>query len=134
MGWIILIIVISITAYAVKHLLTSTWEGQVFSFKNFLLLTVTYSVLLIGFATVFTVFTMEGIQVMQMVGGVSSFWELFSTATYFSGMMLFSVGNGEIIPVGIGRWITLLATFLGHALPVTVVWTLIFQRAPSGLK
>ncbi|MEW9502035.1 ion channel [Jeotgalibacillus marinus] len=130
MGWAILCCVVFITGYAVKRLLTTAWEGHAFSLKNFFLLTVTYSVLLTGFATVFTVLTMEGIEVMVVQEQVDSFWSLFFTAVYFSTMMLFSVGNGEIIPVGLGRWVSILAIFLGHVLPVTVVWTLIYNRSP----
>ncbi|MGD7046109.1 ion channel [Jeotgalibacillus proteolyticus] len=128
MGWGILISVIIITGYAIKRLLTTAWEGQIFSLRNFLLLTVTYAVLLTGFATVFTILTFEGVHVMIVDETSQSFWSLFSTSIYFSAMMLFSVGNGEIIPVGWGRWISILATYLGHALPVTVVWTLMFTR------
>lgn len=131
MGWIILGCIVIMTGYAVKRLLTTSWDGQVFSLRNFLLLTVTYAVLLTGFATIYTVLTLEGITVMMLQHPITSFWSLFETAIYFSGMMLFSVGNGEIIPVGWGRAISLVATYLGHALPLTVVWTLIFNRAPK---
>ena len=129
-GWIILVCVVLITGYSIKRLLTTAWEGQIFSFKNFMLLTVTYAVLLTGFATVFTVVTFEGIEVMVIDKQLDSFWSLFATSIYFSSMQLFSVGNGEIIPVGWGRVIAMMASYLGHALPVTVVWTLIFNRAP----
>ncbi|KIL47176.1 ion channel [Jeotgalibacillus campisalis] len=128
MGWGILISVIIITVYAIKRLLTTVWEGHVFSLRNFLLLTVTYAVLLTGFATIYTVLTFEGVHVMAADEEPRSFWDLFGTSIYFSAMMLFSVGNGEIVPVGWGRWISILAAFLGHALPVTVVWTLMFNR------
>ena len=131
MGWAILCCIVFISCYSVKRLLTTTWEGQVFSFKNFLLLTVTYSVLLIGFATIFTVITMEGIVVLVMLDPVNTFWSLFSTCLYFSAMMLFSVGNGEIIPVGIGRFVSMFATYLGHTLPVTVVWTMVYNRTST---
>ncbi|PPA68826.1 hypothetical protein [Jeotgalibacillus proteolyticus] len=131
MGWLVLVCIVIMTGYGIKRLLTTSWEGQVFSFKNFLLLTVTYGVLLTGFATVYTVMTLEGVEVMEIDTTNHSFWSLFSTSIYLSGMMLFSIGNGEIIPLGLGRWVSLMASYLGHALPVTVVWTLIFNRPPS---
>ncbi len=129
MGWAILGCVVFMTGYAVKRLLTTAWEGHAFSLKNFFLLTVTYCVLLTGLATIFTVLTLGGIEVMVVQEQIDSFWSLFFTAIYFSGMMLFSVGNGEIIPVGLGRWVSMLAILLGHVLPVTVVWTVVYNRA-----
>ncbi|TFE01253.1 ion channel [Jeotgalibacillus sp. R-1-5s-1] len=124
MGMLILTLVTLIMALSVRVLLTLPWEGYIFSLKNFLHLSYVYGVLLLGFASIYTILVIEGIEAAVPVEE-EGFWPLFLLMLYFSAMMLFSVGNGEIVPVGAGRLIAALSAFIGHILPVTVVWTII---------
>ena len=50
-------------------------------------------------------------------GGTSSFWDAF----YFSGVTLFTVGYGDIVPVGTFRFTATVQIYLGHLLIFTVV-------------
>lgn len=124
MGWLLVIATTCIMIFSVKSLLKLPWEGYIFSLRNFIYLSLTYTVLLIGFAIIYTVMLIEGIKAVEPVESYS-FVELFLSMVYFSAMMLFSVGNGEMIPEGIGRAVAVSAAFIGQVLPVTVIWTLI---------
>ncbi|TFD99646.1 ion channel [Jeotgalibacillus salarius] len=124
MGWLLIFATITIMVFSVKTLLKLPWEGYLFSLRNFLYISLTYTVLLIGFAVIYTVMQVEGLKVVTPVE-TQPFWQLFMSMLYFSAMMLFSVGNGELIPEGAGRAVAVAAAFLGQVLPVTVIWTLI---------
>ncbi len=43
------------------------------------------------------------------------------TSLYFSAVTLLSVGYGDIVPIGIGRWIAMVEALLGYALPAAFV-------------
>ncbi|MDZ5713366.1 ion channel [Jeotgalibacillus haloalkalitolerans] len=124
MGWLLVIATTCIMVFSVNSLLKLPWEGYIFSLRNFVYLSLTYTVLLIGFAVIYTVMLIEGIKAVEPVN-TYSFLDLFMTMLYFSAMMLFSVGNGEMIPEGTGRAVAVAAAFIGQVLPVTVIWTLI---------
>ncbi|KIL50814.1 hypothetical protein KP77_14340 [Jeotgalibacillus alimentarius] len=124
MGWLLVGATIFTMTLSVKTLLKLPWEGYMFSLRNFLYLSLTYTVLLIGFAVIYTVCQIEGMDVVDHAES-ESFWPLFLTMLYFSAMMIFSVGNGELLPEGLGRGIAIAAAFIGQVLPVTVIWTLI---------
>ncbi|WP_404408446.1 ion channel [Jeotgalibacillus malaysiensis] len=124
MGWMLVIATTCTMIFSVKSLLKLPWEGYIFSLRNFIYLSLTYTVLLIGFAIIYTVMLIEGIKAVEPVE-THSFLELFMAMFYFSAMMLFSVGNGEMIPEGAGRAVAVAAAFIGQVLPVTVIWTLI---------
>lgn len=129
MGWLLVTVTTCIMIFSVKSLLKLPWEGYIFSMRNFVYLSCTYTVLLIGFAIIYTVMQIEGIRSVEPVE-TNSFIELFMAMLYFSAMMLFSVGNGEMLPEGAGRAVAVAAAFIGQVLPVTVIWTLI-ARADS---
>ncbi|AJD90584.1 hypothetical protein JMA_12670 [Jeotgalibacillus malaysiensis] len=124
MGWLLVLATIGIMIFSVKSLLKLPWEGYIFSLRNFIYLSLTYSVLLIGFAIIYTAMLVEGVRVVEPVES-HSFLSLFMSMVYFSAMMLFSVGNGEMLPEGAGRAVAVAAAFIGQVLPVTVIWTLI---------
>ena len=44
-----------------------------------------------------------------------------ASSLYFSTMTLLSVGYGDIVPVGFGRWIASLEAIIGYALPAAFV-------------
>ncbi|MFB1083309.1 ion channel [Jeotgalibacillus sp. JSM ZJ347] len=129
MGWLLVTVTTCTMIFSVKSLLKLPWEGYIFSMRNFVYLSCTYTVLLIGFAIIYTVMQIEGIRSVEPVE-TNSFIELFMAMLYFSAMMLFSVGNGEMLPEGAGRAVAVAAAFIGQVLPVTVIWTLI-ARADS---
>ncbi len=49
------------------------------------------------------------------------FFQQMETSFYFSAMTMFSVGYGDISPIGIGRMIATIQAFIGYTLPVAFV-------------
>lgn len=52
-----------------------------------------------------------------LAGGSGDFWDAF----YFSGVTLFTVGYGDIVPKGDFRFTSIVQIYLGHLLLFTVV-------------
>lgn len=57
----------------------------------------------------------------KVIGQKKNFWDIFDNLLYFSSMTLFTVGYGDIQPVGFARVIAVVEAFLGYLLPVLVV-------------
>ncbi|MED3561478.1 ion channel, partial [Bacillus xiapuensis] len=53
---------------------------------------------------------------------------IFESSFYFSAMMLFSVGNGDVIPLGIGRVIAVTEALIGYTLPAAFVARAMLNR------
>jgi potassium channel LctB len=50
-----------------------------------------------------------------------TFYEQLKTSFYFSAMTMFSVGYGDIAPIGMGRMIATIQAFIGYTLPAAFV-------------
>jgi potassium channel LctB len=101
----------------------SKWREKHLSIKNFLLLGMSYLVLMIGFGLVYVLLEVEGIDLLKEDGRViqGDFLDHLFTCLYFSGVTLFSVGYGDITPIGIGRGIALVESWLGYTIPAAFV-------------
>ncbi|PAQ15620.1 transporter [Bacillaceae bacterium SAOS 7] len=81
-----------------------------------------YLTLMIGFALIYMILNMNGhviwagVDLQQL-----PFWDRFFTSLYFSGITLFSVGYGDIVPEGVGRWVALLEAWTGYTIPTAFV-------------
>lgn len=93
------------------------------SLSNFLWLMCLYGTICIGFALLYLLFELEDISVILHHGLQLSgdFLLKLETSFYFSAMTMFSVGYGELIPIGIGRWIATTQAFVGYTLPAAFV-------------
>ncbi|WP_141434349.1 ion channel [Bacillus sp. 03113] len=97
-------------------------KGKWVSYEYFLSLAFIYLTLLIGFSLIYTLLEINGFVVLDDGLGVGrTFLNRFMRGLYFSGMTLFSVGYGEIVPVGIGRVLALIEAFFGFAIPAVFV-------------
>ncbi|ASA97552.1 ion channel family protein [Anoxybacillus flavithermus TNO-09.006] len=104
----------------------SFWQTKrsVISVKNFIAILFVYSTTMIGFALVYTILHINGHVVMMENGeniNASNFFQYVETSLYFSAVTLLSVGYGDIVPIGIGRWIAMVEALLGYALPAAFV-------------
>ncbi|MGM0845481.1 MAG: ion channel [Bacillota bacterium] len=101
----------------------SKWREKHLSIKNFLLLGMSYLVLMFGFGLVYVLLEVEGIDLLIENGNViqGGFLDHLFTCLYFSGVTLFSVGYGDVTPVGIGRGIALIESWLGYTIPAAFV-------------
>jgi len=93
------------------------------SLNNFLALFLFYLTMLIGFGLVYTVLQMNEHQVLLISDGKSdiSFYELFQESVYFSAITLLSIGYGDVVPIGVGRWIAIVEALLGYTIPAALI-------------
>ncbi len=93
------------------------------SFENFVFLGCTYAVIMIGFGLLFLMLEMQGLEVMAEthVTGREDWKEQLSTSIYLSAITLFSVGYGDVVPVGIGRLLVIIEALLGYTIPAAFV-------------
>ncbi|KPL58746.1 MULTISPECIES: ion channel [Rossellomorea] len=101
----------------------SRWKEHHVSLHHFLFLGMCYITIMIGFGLLFMLLEIEGIQILVEAGRPLSgdFLDHFFTTMYFSGITLFSVGYGDVTPVGIGRGIALIESWLGYTIPAAFV-------------
>lgn len=92
------------------------------SFENFLFLCCTYTILMIGFALLYLMLEFRGLAVF---GGThlhqENIVERFIQALYFSGVTLFSVGFGDVVPLGIARLLVIIEAMIGYTIPAAFV-------------
>lgn len=91
--------------------------------EYFVVLLFTYIILLVGFGFIYAVMVIIGIPTIieagQAVNG--SFQHVTGTSIYFSAVTLFSVGYGDVTPIGLGRWVAMLEALIGYLLPIAFV-------------
>ena len=109
---------------SVRAIFTPIEEGmQKISISHFLWLVYLYGTICVGFAMIYLLFEMQDMSVildhgLQMSG---NFLIKLETSFYFSAMTMFSVGYGELIPIGVGRLIATIQAFVGYTLPAAFV-------------
>lgn len=93
------------------------------SFDNFLFLGFTYTVIMVGFGLLFMLLEIKGFQVIMEHGSIlnGSYFEKLGTSMYVSAITLFSVGYGDVVPVGMGRSLVMVEALLGYTIPAAFV-------------
>ncbi|PLR79717.1 transporter [Bacillus canaveralius] len=104
-------------------------KGKRVSFENFLFLILIYATIMIGFGLVFMLFELQGEPVLIEAGtrAAVDFWSRLETSLYFSAMTLFSVGYGDVFPIGIGRMIAVIEALIGYTIPAAFVARAVFD-------
>ncbi|AGK52463.1 MAG: Ion transport protein [Bacillus sp. (in: firmicutes)] len=104
--------------------------GKYVSLENFIFLAMVYATIMIGFGLIYMLLDMKGnillIEETRSIG--ADFFSRLETFIYFSGMTLFSVGYGDIAPIGIGRVIAVLEALIGYTIPAAFVARAVFDR------
>jgi potassium channel LctB len=101
----------------------SKWKERLVSFQNFLFLGMCFATIMLGFGLLYTLFELEGIPILMENGKHVSgdFFDYIFTTMYFSGITLFSVGYGDVTPIGVGRGVALIESWLGFTIPAAFV-------------
>ncbi|MDP4169709.1 MAG: potassium channel family protein [Bacillota bacterium] len=105
-------------------------KGKLVSIENFLFLAVIYATVMIGFGLIYALLHLHGIPVLGESGGArpaEGLSETLETSTYFSAMTLFSVGHGDVIPLGVGRMIAIVEALIGYTIPAAFVAKAVFE-------
>lgn len=105
----------------------NTLKGKLVSVDNFFYLATVYLTIIIGFGLIYLIFELVGMSVITEVSKERRY-NLFETSFYFSSMMLFSVGNGDVTPHGIGRFVAAIEALIGYTLPAAFVAKVMFDR------
>jgi potassium channel LctB len=105
-------------------------KGKRVSIENFLFLVTLYATLVIGFGMIFMLLEMKGFLVILEENKilVGDFFVRLETFIYFSGMTLFSVGYGDIAPIGLGRVVAVIEALIGYTIPAAFVARAVFNR------
>ena len=109
---------------------------HLFSFENFMLLIITYVILLVGFGFIYTMIEASGITIIMESGNEVEppFLHIMGTGMYFSAVTLFSLGYGDVVPIGIGRPLAILEALIGYLLPAAFVMRTVIDFEGSLFK
>ncbi|MBP3040916.1 two pore domain potassium channel family protein [Bacillaceae bacterium Marseille-Q3522] len=101
----------------------NTMEGKQLSIENFLFLALTYITILLGFSIIYLLLELNGLEVFneRAWSNDGNFFNRLETSFYFSAVTLFSVGYGDIYPLGIGRYIAVMEALIGYTIPAAFV-------------
>ncbi|MBP2242719.1 potassium channel LctB [Cytobacillus eiseniae] len=104
-------------------------KGKRVSFENFLYLACIYLTVMIGFGLIYILLELNGFNVFMedTEGWYGPFIQRLETGFYFSAVTLFSVGYGDISPIGIGRMIAVLEALIGYTIPAAFVFRAVFE-------
>lgn len=107
----------------------NTIKGKFVSMENFIYLTFVYTTILIGFGLIYILLETNGHQVLieQYQVQTDIFIDRLGTYIYFSAVTLFSVGYGDIAPIGIGRIIAMIEALIGYTIPAAFVAKAVFD-------
>ncbi|MDQ0175714.1 potassium channel family protein [Bacillus chungangensis] len=120
----IMALVVICLMMALRNLfLPSRWKYKQISFENFVFLGCTYAVIMLGFGLLFMLLELNNTGIIMDNGNLLSdnFFEKLSTSMYLSAITLFSVGYGDVVPLGIGRLFVMIEALLGYTIPATFV-------------
>ncbi|MGP4060911.1 potassium channel family protein [Halobacillus litoralis] len=99
------------------------FEHNIFSFQLFLSIMLLYTIVMIGFGIIYAGLMRQGIIVYRMEANLPRALGIAEIARsiYFSGVTLFTVGYGDMIPVGVGKWLSIIEAMIGYTLPAALV-------------
>jgi potassium channel LctB len=105
-------------------------KGKMLSFENFIILGVVYTTITLGFALIYLLFEMHGYPIVRdgFLQDGDGFLMQLESSFYFSAMTLFSVGYGDIYPLGIGRMIAVFEALIGYTIPAAFVARVVLDR------
>ena len=123
MFYVFLTAVIICLGMGLKGLLLPTEKGERISLEHLYWIITVYFIFLIGFGLLYVLMDLKFGSVIHLNGLPvrGGFFAKFASSLYFSTMTLLSVGYGDMVPVGIGRWIASIEALIGYALPAAFV-------------
>ncbi|MFB9828289.1 ion channel [Lederbergia wuyishanensis] len=106
------------------------------SFENFVFLACTYAIIMIGFGLLFLLLELRGMTIIIDTTAVQDkgWSERLATSVYLSAITLFSVGYGDVVPIGVGRLLVMLEALLGYTIPAAFVVRSFLEYEPRKRK
>lgn len=123
MFYVFITAVIICLGMSLKALLLPTEKGERISLEHLYWIITVYFIFLIGFGLLYVLVDLKFGSVLHLNGlpVMGGFSAKLASSLYFSTMTLLSVGYGDMVPVGIGRWIASIEALIGYALPAAFV-------------
>lgn len=112
--------------YSLVYLWTSSTEkvakGMITA-NNYLLLFLIYGTVLIGFSAVYFILERgpQHVLIEHSIPIDGSNFHIMELCLYFSAITLLSVGYGDIVPIGLGRWVAMIEALIGYTMPAAFV-------------
>lgn len=119
-----LILIVICIAGSVRLLFTPyKIKGKRVSLENFFFLASIYATVMISFGLMYIILELHGYAVLDdgYIPSENIFLARLETGLYFSAITLFSVGYGDIAPIGIGRIIAVSEALIGYTIPAAFV-------------
>ncbi|MBY0121873.1 ion channel [Bacillus sp. S/N-304-OC-R1] len=122
---IVICMIMSIRTLFLPHKI----KGKKVSFENFIYLAFIYITVMLGFGLIYILLQTNGYTIFGegTIGLDGDFVNQLETGIYFSAVTLFSVGYGDIAPIGIGRMIAVLEALIGYTIPAAFVFRAVFE-------
>lgn len=119
MGLFFCICIVVCIFMSFKSVIIVCFQKNFLSFETIIMITYLYISLLIGFGVIYLICLQSNIPVLQEGGTpvTGTYFDFLLTSLYFSAVTLFSVGYGDIVPVGIGRFLAVIEALIGYILP-----------------
>ncbi|WP_084822357.1 potassium channel family protein [Bacillus sp. SA1-12] len=102
-----------------KNVVVACFQKNFLSFDTIIIITYLYLSLLIGFGMIYLICMESNLDVLSEAGNslTGDYFDKLFTSLYFSAVTLFSVGYGDIVPIGIGRLLAVIEALIGYILP-----------------
>ncbi|MEE6452441.1 potassium channel family protein [Gottfriedia acidiceleris] len=119
-----------ISIFAILYSLVYLWNTSttkvnksLISINNYILLFLIYGTVLIGFSAVYFILERgpHPILIEHSIPIQGTNYHIMGLCLYFSAITLLSVGYGDIVPVGIGRWVAMIEALIGYTMPAAFV-------------
>ncbi|XRG77599.1 potassium channel family protein [Rossellomorea sp. GAMAL-10_SWC] len=119
-----------IAIFAILYSLVYLWNTSttkvnksLISINNYILLFLIYGTVLIGFSAVYFILDRgpHPILIEHSIPIEGTNYHIMGLCLYFSAITLLSVGYGDIVPVGIGRWVAMVEALIGYTMPAAFV-------------
>ncbi|WP_163529389.1 two pore domain potassium channel family protein [Halobacillus ihumii] len=98
-------------------------EHRTFSVEIFFALLLLYTIVMVGFGIIYATLSYQGIIIFAHTSGVfpTEWITELARGVYFSGVTLFTVGYGDFMPIGWGRFVAVIEALVGYTLPAAIV-------------
>jgi len=129
----IIIALLGIGGSLILLLKNQPMEGRRISFRHFGVLLIVYATVIIAFGILYMSLELLGVHLLreEIAIQTESSLHLVEDVLYFSAVTLLTVGYGDIIPQGVGRWIAIIQALIGYLLPAAFVITTVVHYDKS---
>ncbi|QKS70628.1 two pore domain potassium channel family protein [Paenalkalicoccus suaedae] len=99
------------------------------SIKHFFLFLFVYAHTIVGFGIIYFCLSEWGLlQLIDHSPHTATIYHMLEDTIYFSAVTLLTIGYGDIVPLGLARWIVVVQALIGYLLPASFVVTSLHNR------